>query len=806
MSLACGSGQLNWWHNDFADSSAAVTPRSVSVSYASPSGLDSNDGSSWETAKKTIYAALEALPGGATNPPTAGGGTVYVADGSEANPVPGGGIWLMGLGDPNYARNIPGWLRVGNSKPIRIEGIGCQNYSANDAAGPKCAVLGGNNADTNHPSVWISNSGTPIFFQNLLLSGAGVAAKLGISSGGLHTGNGVVNITFDNVALADYQASGFGPTVELGDNVFNVWFFRSSLTGNPSEVKLIAAAGSNGLTRKSNLVTVTTATNHGFRSGDNIGIMNASDPSFNGSFKDIRVTGLNTFSYAQHGPNAKSGGGAVFNDKAFGMVTSGSLGDGLLFFQNIVMNSAGVRFWTGSSGGNIYIDHIYSEGSGAPLAPALWIGGHAGVQTHFEVNQTQVADQVDGFPGYLLINDDLALSPDQVVIIGGSGYVDAALGPATVMGLFDQFSGSSLTSKGQQGIKANHLFAQTDAARSSPQSVRYSNLIPSVNTSWTGSVGSVAITNNQPDHDGGTNAAQANYPGLGQQWMNFGETKITGLEAGDIVICGAWIRSLATPVDNLHGRGFSGSQTYPLGCNLTEVTYTKAYDTQQGTPNAGDGEWEWIWNMFKVSGASGSLATLREYVYVDSAHPLQAYSPIAIRIPAETISDNEAYNVAMNLRGYLNACSPGMVCDTIGQVPHVNVPQSWTAAQSFGVLSINSETVSAAPRSEQNIFLSNALTSTWIASVWTPDKPVVLTRVQAQAKTAPSGCSANAVVKISDGSNAVSLTLSAAGNDSGAVSKTFSAGIPIAISVQTAATGCVVAPADVNVTLQYKMQ
>ena len=70
MSLACGSGQLNWWHNDFADSSAAVTPRSVSVSYASPSGLDSNDGSSWETAKKTIYAALEALPGGATNPPS----------------------------------------------------------------------------------------------------------------------------------------------------------------------------------------------------------------------------------------------------------------------------------------------------------------------------------------------------------------------------------------------------------------------------------------------------------------------------------------------------------------------------------------------------------------------------------------------------------------------------------------------------------------------------------------------------------------------------------------------------------------
>jgi len=119
---------------------------------------------------------------------------------------------------------------------------------------------------------------------------------------------------------------------------------------------------------------------------------------------------------------------------------------------------------------------------------------------------------------------------------------------------------------------------------------------------------------------------------------------------------------------------------------------------------------------------------------------------------------------------------------------------------------INGEFTSAVARSEQNIFLPGALTSTWTASTWTPDKAVTVTRMQVQAKTAPAGCSTNAVVRLTDGTNAVNLTVTASANDSGAVSQNYAAGTPITISVQTAAAGCTTSPADVNVTVQYRMQ
>src|SRR6266481_1425691 len=51
------------------------------IQYVSLAGSDGNDGRSWGTAKNSVFAALEALPGGSTNPPTAGIGTVYFSNG-----------------------------------------------------------------------------------------------------------------------------------------------------------------------------------------------------------------------------------------------------------------------------------------------------------------------------------------------------------------------------------------------------------------------------------------------------------------------------------------------------------------------------------------------------------------------------------------------------------------------------------------------------------------------------------------------------------------------------------------------------
>jgi hypothetical protein len=119
---------------------------------------------------------------------------------------------------------------------------------------------------------------------------------------------------------------------------------------------------------------------------------------------------------------------------------------------------------------------------------------------------------------------------------------------------------------------------------------------------------------------------------------------------------------------------------------------------------------------------------------------------------------------------------------------------------------IGTEVWSASPRGEQNVFLPGALSSTWTGSSWTLDKGVTITRVQVQAKTAPAGCTTNAIVRVSDGSTPINLTIAAAGNDSGVITQNYAPGALVTVSVQTAAAGCTTTPADANVTIQYRMQ
>jgi hypothetical protein len=140
----------------------------------------------------------------------------------------------------------------------------------------------------------------------------------------------------------------------------------------------------------------------------------------------------------------------------------------------------------------------------------------------------------------------------------------------------------------------------------------------------------------------------------------------------------------------------------------------------------------------------------------------------------------------------------------------LDTEQDWTRTQHFaqGIAlgGVTAEPFNNNPRSEQNVFLPGALTSTWTGSTWTTDKAVTITRVQVQAKTAPAGCTTNAVVRLTDGTTPVNVTISAAANDSGAISQNYAAGASVQISVQTAAAGCTTSPADANVTVQYRMQ
>jgi len=138
---------------------------------------------------------------------------------------------------------------------------------------------------------------------------------------------------------------------------------------------------------------------------------------------------------------------------------------------------------------------------------------------------------------------------------------------------------------------------------------------------------------------------------------------------------------------------------------------------------------------------------------------------------------------------------------------HLDAEQDWTRTQHFtqGV-AFGSEIFTASPRGGQNVFLPGALTATWTGSTWTLDKAVTVTRVQVQVKTAPSGCTTNAVVRLTDGTSPVNITISAAANDSGPITQNFTAAASLTLAVQTAAAGCTTSPADANVVVQYRMQ
>jgi hypothetical protein len=138
---------------------------------------------------------------------------------------------------------------------------------------------------------------------------------------------------------------------------------------------------------------------------------------------------------------------------------------------------------------------------------------------------------------------------------------------------------------------------------------------------------------------------------------------------------------------------------------------------------------------------------------------------------------------------------------------HLDAEQDWTKTQHFTQgIAFGSESLTASPRGGQNVFLPGALTATWTGSTWTLDKAITITRVQVQAKTAPSGCATNAVVQLTNGTTPINVTISAAANDSGSITQNYAAAASLTISVQTAAAGCTTSPADANVVVQYRMQ
>jgi hypothetical protein len=203
-----------------------------------------------------------------------------------------------------------------------------------------------------------------------------------------------------------------------------------------------------------------------------------------------------------------------------------------------------------------------------------------------------------------------------------------------------------------------------------------------------------------------------------------------------------------------------------------------------------------------ITGASGDVIRL------EVTEPGGALTCYRNGVSVLTATDTTFTSGAPGLDMFNNlATSKNWSGGNLHPLGQLDIEADYTKVQHLNAgVGIGTETFTASPRAEQNVFLPGALTSSWTGATWTTDKAVTVTRVQVQAKTAPSGCTTNATVQLTNGTSPVNVPVAAAANDSGAITQNYAAGSTITVGVQTAAAGCTTSPADANVVVQYRMQ
>jgi hypothetical protein len=198
----------------------AAAGRPTSLQYVSTTGLDSNDGLSWETAKLTIKAAVDALPGSAFF-----GGTVYFESGVWAQADHSKGLWFTQT-SPTPA----GWI---HAKPLHLIGVAAVDGGLSPAA--PTAILNGGPI----PFKFI-NSAQQMLFENVYVDDVQTAVRMNVDDNGNRvlsqdSSIQVVNKRFLNCHLRVSSLPGSGPVVDMGSLAYWNWFDHCVLAANESE-------------------------------------------------------------------------------------------------------------------------------------------------------------------------------------------------------------------------------------------------------------------------------------------------------------------------------------------------------------------------------------------------------------------------------------------------------------------------------------------------------------------------------------------------------------------------------------------
>jgi hypothetical protein len=659
-----------------AGANVALKPTLPGIQYVSSTGNNSNDGLSPGSAKLTVYAALIALSGGSAGPPLqAGSGTLFLTADVGVGASDGGGLRFVGNGSAEYASPPTGWMRAPSALYVH-----CYSNTSVGlfSSGPTCHESWGSGGTM--PAVWINGSAGSITFDGFDWHYQGTAIRLGINSSGNHNADGAQSIHFKNFsASGGGSALGWGPQIDIGTNVFWCYFDDAAVIGSIEQWSV-------NLSRTSNVVTATVQSGvagtggatHDLSTGNNVSIYATSggDTSFVGTFVITGTADNQHFTYSQSAPDSSVTGALAMGDKVFGMTVNpdpvaGGQGSGLIEINR--WTGTGIKFYGGVNGGSIRVVDLTVEAPFIVNPPGVWISGAAAGAF---VSHVELAD-VTGNTASLVV--DSAVNPRNVFaeFLAGAapGNIDGKVyfGGFQYGGVLSSSTGgmssalATPTRAGAFGIIDGHVYAQHDGGRRlfSPSAVRYANLAKFSPANWffidTGGPTHV-LTTGISAPDGTTGASQVSIATGGQSAFAYHATQTLSvtIAVGQWFIGGAWVQSQTA----------NGYQSNAAGLYF-QLTGSGNY-LSSGIGYQGSGlhssSWEWVWFAYKVLGAGTPSTTAAMYSRADSLHTIQAYAPVLIQVPAGSLSDNEASDLAMHLSSYPEAAAPGEVAMLQGQL------------------------------------------------------------------------------------------------------------------------------------------
>jgi len=468
------------------------------IQYVSKSGSDANDGLSWGTAKNSIFAALQALPGGSTSPPTAGRGTVYFG-GGVTHPKPLCGIWIMGPRDPGYANPPSCWLRSTNNAAMGINIVGVPNFQG--APNPHAVTVlpdkpGGKGTTGGSPGIWLSDTTVPINISGLTISGGDRAFLVGQCSNGDRTGVCASNnIVFSGVNGSGNNSSASGPCMDITGQSYWIWLRDFGCGGNA----VLATGGR--LSNQAAAILIDGAANQGN------GLINIKDANL--AAGGIKIVG-----------------------------TTDIIIDNVIEEGDFTHDMPPVVWFTGwSTTSSAIITHVEAADIGRTPTPCI------------RIDNTSSNPIQSGGP--VILNAGCGvLGPATVLNSTPISFLNGAISNATPL------------RQGQLGFWANSIVGQTDVARRNDALVasRFLNKASSNTATWISSDPSnTTIKTGLTDPFGGTGAAKATHNVAGTANFSTGPSFSFTPSVGDWIVVGFWEMGLGGDANlsaNVFGCGF----------------------------------------------------------------------------------------------------------------------------------------------------------------------------------------------------------------------------------------------------------